>query len=141
MSEIILSIGAARALHLAAQGLLAHIRSHGPVRSSDFERSGGKADAKAGSWWEWKPEKRSLEVSFTCGALMIARRHNFQRVYDLAERVHPEWDDERMPSPAQVQQSFALRAVKALGLARAEPAAPAGCLAALLAGEAALDGA
>jgi uncharacterized protein YcaQ len=95
--------------------LLAHIRTKGPVRSSDFERS----DGKAGGWWEWKPEKRSLEVLFTSGALMIARRHNFQRIYDLAERVHPEWDDAKMPALPDVQRIFALRAVKALGLARA----------------------
>ena len=95
--------------------LLAHIRSRGPVRSSDFERS----DGKAGGWWEWKPEKRSLEVLFTSGALMIARRHNFQRVYDLAERVLPGWDDARMPALAEVRRTFALRTVRALGLARA----------------------
>jgi hypothetical protein len=95
--------------------LLAHIRSNGPVRSSDFERS----DGKAGGWWEWKPEKRSLEVLFTSGALMIARRHNFQRIYDLAERVHPEWDDAQMPALPEVRRTLALRAVKALGLARA----------------------
>lgn len=95
--------------------LLAHIRTHGPVRSSDFERS----DGKAGGWWEWKPEKRSLEVLFTSGALMIARRHNFQRVYDLAERVHPAWDDAQMPSLPEVRRRFVLQSVKALGIARA----------------------
>lgn len=99
--------------------LLAHIRTNGPVRSSDFERSDGKTGAKAEGWWEWKPEKRSLEVLFTSGALMIARRHNFQRVYDLAERVLPGWDDAALPSLIEVRRSFALRAVKALGLARA----------------------
>jgi len=95
--------------------LLAHIRTHGPVRSSDFERGDGKANG----WWDWKPEKRSLEVLFTSGALMIARRHNFQRVYDLAERVLPGWDDARMPALPEVRRTFALQAVKALGLARA----------------------
>ena len=95
--------------------LLAHIRTKGPVRSSDFERT----DGKTGGWWEWKPEKRSLEVLFTSGALMIARRHNFQRVYDLAERVLPGWDDARMPSLPEVRRSFVLQAVKALGVARA----------------------
>jgi len=95
--------------------LLAHIRSNGPVRSSDFERS----DGKSGGWWEWKPEKRSLEVLFTAGQLMIARRHNFQRVYDLAERVLPGWSDERLPALADVRRTFALRTVKALGLAKA----------------------
>ncbi len=95
--------------------LLAHIRTNGPVRSSDFERKGSGAPG----WWAWKPEKRSLEVLFTSGALMIARRQNFQRVYDLAERVHPDWDDARMPPLAEVCRTFALRTVKALGLARA----------------------
>ncbi|RJG17029.1 winged helix-turn-helix domain-containing protein [Massilia cavernae] len=91
--------------------VLDHIRRNGPTRSSDFERT----DGKAGGWWEWKTEKRSLEVLFTSGALMIARRHNFQRVYDLAERVHPEWDDSRMPPMAETRRQFVLRTVKALG--------------------------
>lgn len=97
------------------QGVLAHIRRHGPVRSSDF----GRSDGQAGGWWEWKPEKRSLEALFTSGALMIARRHNFQRVYDLAERVHPAWDDSQMPSMQETQRQFVLRAVKAIGLCKA----------------------
>ena len=95
--------------------VLEHIRANGPVRSADFERS----DGKGGGWWEWKPEKRALEVLFTTGALMIAERRNFHRVYDLAERVLPGWDDSRMPSMDETRRSFALRAVKALGLARA----------------------
>jgi uncharacterized protein YcaQ len=95
--------------------VLAHIRTHGPTRSADFERTGGKA----GGWWEWKSEKRSLEVLFTAGALMIARRHNFQRVYDLAERVHPAWDDSQLAPLATVRREYVLRAVRALGLCKA----------------------
>jgi uncharacterized protein len=94
--------------------VLQHIRSNGPVRSADFERT----DGKAGGWWEWKPEKRSLEVLFTAGELMIARRHNFQRVYDLAERVLPGWDDSRMPGMEETRRELALKTVRALGLAR-----------------------
>lgn len=95
--------------------VLEHIRTHGPVRSADFERT----DGKAGGWWEWKPEKRSLEVLFTAGRLMIARRQNFHRVYDLAERVLPDWDDARMPSMDATRREFVLRTVKALGVAKA----------------------
>ncbi|NRR32392.1 winged helix-turn-helix domain-containing protein [Oxalobacteraceae bacterium] len=95
--------------------VLAHIRSNGPTRSSDFERS----DGQSGGWWGWKPEKRSLEVLFTAGELMIARRHNFQRIYDLAERVLPGWDDSRTPTMEQTRRTLVLQAVKALGLARA----------------------
>jgi uncharacterized protein YcaQ len=97
------------------KAVLAHIRQHGPTRSSDFERT----DGQSGGWWEWKPEKRSLEVLFTSGALMIARRHNFQRVYDLAERVHPTWDDRHLPPMAETRRRLALKAVRALGVAKA----------------------
>lgn len=98
-----------------AAALLAHVRENGPVRSTDFERSEGKG----GGWWEWKPEKRTLEALFTAGELMIARRHNFQRIYNLAARVHPDWHDGLMPPLDEVRRSFVLHAVRALGLARA----------------------
>jgi uncharacterized protein YcaQ len=95
--------------------VLEHIRIKGPTRAADFERK----DGKAGGWWEWKPEKRSLEALFTAGKVMVARRQNFHRVYDLAERVLPGWDDSRAPSMLEVRRQFVLRAVKALGLAKA----------------------
>jgi uncharacterized protein YcaQ len=95
--------------------VLEHIRTHGPTRAADFERT----DGKSGGWWEWKPEKRSLEALFTAGKVMVARRQNFHRVYDLAERVLPGWDDRQTPSMEQVRREFTLRAVRALGLAKA----------------------
>jgi uncharacterized protein YcaQ len=95
--------------------LLAHIREHGPVRSSDFVR----ADGEAGGWWEWKPEKRALEMLFTAGKLMIARRHNFQRIYDLSERVLPSWDDSQLPDEEETKRALVLKAVRALGITKA----------------------
>ena len=95
--------------------VLEYIRQHGPARSSDFERT----DGQSGGWWSWKPEKRSLEVLFTAGRLMIARRENFQRVYQLTERVLPHWDDAQMPSMEATRVALVLKAVKAMGLARA----------------------
>jgi uncharacterized protein YcaQ len=95
--------------------VLAHIRANGPTRSSDFERT----DGAAGAWWGWKSEKRSLEQLFTTGQLMIARRHNFQRVYDLAERVHPAWNDSQLAPLADTRREMVLRAVKALGVCKA----------------------
>ncbi|PYS51497.1 MAG: hypothetical protein DMF68_04220 [Acidobacteria bacterium] len=97
------------------KGLLNFIRKHGPVRSSDFART----DGKAGGWWEWKTEKRALEMLFTAGELMIARRHNFQRIYDLRERVLPSWDDSLLPSEEEARRALALLAVRALGIAKA----------------------
>jgi uncharacterized protein YcaQ len=97
------------------EAVLEHIRVNGPTRSSDFERT----DGQSGGWWSWKPEKRSLEVLFTTGALMIAARHNFQRIYDLAERVLPHWDDSQLPAEEAVRRALVLKAVKAMGCVRA----------------------
>jgi uncharacterized protein YcaQ len=95
--------------------VLTHVREQGAVRSADFERQ----DGQAGGWWEWKSEKRALETLFTAGELMIARRHNFQRIYDLRERVHPSWDDAKLPATEDVRRELVLRAVRALGITTA----------------------
>ncbi|MGO2464854.1 MAG: DNA glycosylase AlkZ-like family protein, partial [Serratia proteamaculans] len=64
---------------VAIDALLQHIETGGPVRSADFS-----AEKKGNSgWWDWKPEKRHLEILFTAGKLMVAERRNFHRVYDL----------------------------------------------------------
>lgn len=96
--------------------LLDYVRARGAVRASDFERT----DGKAGGWWEWKTEKRALEMLFTAGELMIARRQNFQRVYDLRERVLPTWSDEQLPPVEDVRRALALKAVRALGVTTAK---------------------
>ena len=94
-----------------------HIEKHGPCRSIDF----GKRDPNTPTgWWGWKPEKRSLEVLFSMGELMIAKRQSFQRVYDLRERVHPTWDDKKhLPSLLECERQLMLNAIKALGCAKA----------------------
>jgi uncharacterized protein YcaQ len=92
--------------------LLAFIRERGAVRSADFAR----ADGKSGGWWEWKTEKRALEMLFTSGELMVRRRQNFQRVYDLRERVLPSWHDGRLPPFEEARREMALKAVRALGI-------------------------
>jgi uncharacterized protein YcaQ len=95
--------------------LLEFIREHGPVRSADFVRT----DGKASGWWEWKTEKRALEMLFTAGELMIARRQNFQRIYDLRERVLPSWHDGLLPKIEEVQRELTLKAIQALGITTA----------------------
>lgn len=92
---------------------LAYVRDNGPVRSSDFTRT----DGQKGSWWGWKPEKRALEMLFSAGELMIARRHNFQRVYDLRERILPTWNDEQhLPTIDEARRTLLLKSVLALGI-------------------------
>jgi len=69
--------------------LKSHIAENGPVRSADFSHP-RKGES---GWWEWKPHKRHLEGLFTAGEVMVVARRNFQRIYDLTERVMPHWND------------------------------------------------
>jgi hypothetical protein len=95
--------------------LLRFIRENGAVRASDFKRT----DGKSSGWWEWKTEKRALEMLLTSGDLMIARREKFQRVYDLTERVLQSSNAVSTPSAEEVHRESAMKAVKALGITTA----------------------
>ena len=96
--------------------LLTHIREHGAVKASQFRRASGNS----AGWWQWKDEKRWLEAWFALGELMIARRENFQRVYDLSERVLARAQVEATTlAPAAAQHERMLGAVHALGIAQA----------------------
>lgn len=99
----------------AADRILATIRDNGPVRSADFERKNGKSNG----WWDWKPEKELLECLHTSGELMTARRENFQRLYDLRERVLPNWQALPPVSPDEMRERLLLKAVRALGITQA----------------------
>jgi len=61
------------------------IVSGGAVLSRDLKAD----DHKSGGWWNWHPNKTALEYLWRTGKVGIARRENFQKVYDLVERVLP----------------------------------------------------
>jgi uncharacterized protein YcaQ len=65
--------------------ILETVRREGPVAASDLEESG----PRGGPWWGWSDGKRALEYLFWSGKLTTATRRNFERVYDLPERVLP----------------------------------------------------
>jgi uncharacterized protein YcaQ len=74
--------------------ILQRIQIEGPLRARDF------ADTRQvnNGWWDWKPAKQALEQLFMRGELMVSGRQGFQKVYDLPERVLPDWVDSSMPS-------------------------------------------
>jgi hypothetical protein len=94
--------------------VMARIQAEGALRSSHFESNGQR-----GPWWDWKPAKHALEHLYNTGDLMIANRVNFQRVYDLRERVLPAWVDTREPSPEETNRYQLERAARALGIGEA----------------------
>jgi uncharacterized protein len=90
--------------------VLARIREEGPLGSRDFEGNG------SGGMWNWKPAKMVLDALWDRGDLVIAGRRNFQRAYDLAERVIPKpWLDAPAPTEDETLREWALLAVGARG--------------------------
>lgn len=94
--------------------VLKRVREEGPLTAQDFEPAAGK---KRAGWWDWKPAKAALELLFWRGDLMIAERRNFQRVYDLRERVLPQGVDTSMPDEGELGAFLVRRALRSLGVA------------------------
>jgi uncharacterized protein YcaQ len=64
-----------------ASSILDRIRKDGPLRSSELE---GRT---ASGWWNLSVAKKVVSALWSSGALAVRERKNFQRTYDLAERV------------------------------------------------------
>lgn len=67
----------------AARTLRRRIRQEGPLRSLDMEGRSSRG------WWDLKVMKKIATALWSSGELAIRERKNFQRTYDLAERVIP----------------------------------------------------
>ena len=90
------------------------IRAEGPLGASDFEKP---ASFKTG-WWDWKPAKQALEILASMGELMVTRRQNFQRIFDLTERVLPPDVDTTPPTDEELQRFMVRFALNTSGVLR-----------------------
>lgn len=97
--------------------VLTRIRKEGALASKNFVPPPGTT---RGTWWDWKPSKRALEILFWQGDLMISERRGFQKVYDLTERVLPSDTNTTPPSDEDLGRFHVRRALNGLGVARAK---------------------
>src|SRR4030095_4656279 len=93
------------------QYVIDRIKDEGPLQSRDFEHP-----KKRGTWWDWKPTKHALEYLFHTGTLMVKSRRNFQKVYDLAERILPPGIVTTEPSAEEHSAHLIMNAVRANGI-------------------------
>ncbi len=94
-----------------ARDLVRRIRDEGPLRSADLEGDGGRG------WWDHKLAKKVATALWSSGELAIGERVNFQRTYDLAERVIPEDARRRSLTTAKALETLLLRALAGHGWA------------------------
>ncbi len=94
--------------------VLHHVRDRGPVMARHF---GGDEKKRADGWWDWHPAKTALEYLWRTGALAVARREGFQKVYDLAERVIPAHYRQAAPSTGELIDWACRGALDRLGFA------------------------
>ena len=68
-----------------AEAVLQEVRDRGPLSAREVS----DAVSRGGTWWSWSDAKVALEVLFATGEVTVAERVNFERRYDLPERVLP----------------------------------------------------
>jgi len=96
------------------KSVMKRIADEGPLMSKDFE-----GEKKMRGEWSYKPTKRALEYLFMQGELMVPKRINFHKVYDLTERVLPEGVNTNKPDPEEYSRFLVTRFLKANGLGMA----------------------
>ena len=91
-------------------------------RSAPADRSAPpncrRAAGARGAWWGWSDGKQALEWLFWAGRVTTATRRNFERLYDLPERVLPPRIVEApTPDEADAQRALVRLAARAMGVA------------------------
>jgi uncharacterized protein YcaQ len=89
----------------------------GPIRASETGTV-ARAERRPGAMWNWHEGKRALEYLFFAGEVAAAGRVNFERRYDLPDRVlPPEVLHAPTPDEADAQRELVRIAARALGVA------------------------
>lgn len=95
--------------------VLSEIDRRGPLSAGELETEHTKGQ---GGWWGWSDGKRALEWLFWAGLITTRTRRNFERVYDLTDRVlPPSVRDAPTPDRASAQRALLMTAAAALGVA------------------------
>ncbi len=99
--------------------LIAEITERGPSTSRDLDD--GLPREKVNWGWNWSETKQALEYLFFSGDLAVAgRTSQFERLYDLPERVLPaDVLDAPTPAPADAYRELVRRAAISEGVATA----------------------
>lgn len=99
--------------HQLLKKVLKEIELNGPMGAKDFKSQKNRP----GGWWNWKPAKIALEMLYWNGELMVTERRNFQKIYDIRERVLPTHVNTNLPEDHEITRFHLIHALKAMGVA------------------------
>ena len=98
------------------EAVLQEVRDRGPLSAREIS----DATAVGGTWWSWSDAKVALEALFATGDVTVAERVNFERRYDLPERVLPAAVVLAPPvDEDEARRELLRRSARALGVATA----------------------
>ena len=93
------------------------VAERGPISAGELS-IGGKS---TGPWWGWSEGKRAIELLFRQGRVAVAGRRNFERLYDIPERVFPDAVLRAgAVAPSDAKKALILRAARAMGVGTAK---------------------
>ena len=97
---------------------LEEVRAHGPLTADDLPEPLGSVRRMTDKWgWGLAVRRQVLEAHFGFGRLAVAdRRPNFQRVYDLSERVIPAKHRRRVVGREEEQRELLRLAARSHGV-------------------------
>jgi hypothetical protein len=95
--------------------ILNELKRNGPLPSRYFE------DKAAEGWYStgWTSERnvsRMIDFLWLQGTIMVAGRQGIQKLWDLSERVLPEWTPRETLSEREMVYRAAQKAIRALGV-------------------------
>jgi uncharacterized protein YcaQ len=102
-------------VEMGAESILAHerpdfieeiyerVRERGPLSAGELS----EGERRSAPWWGWSETKLALEYLFWSGRISARRRTNFERVYDVSERMLPA-EVLAIPTPSEDDAKRAL---------------------------------
>jgi uncharacterized protein YcaQ len=101
--------------------ILRDLRAHGPRLSRQFDVEGLHPEGWVSTGWtSGRNVSRMLDFLWTRGDIMVAGRSGGQKLWDLTERVLPEWADRAEIDAETVTCRAIQHAVRALGVAKTQ---------------------
>ncbi len=99
--------------------ILAELRRGGPRPSRYFEEMGiPSVHWVSNGWTSGRNISRMLDYLWMQGRIMVAGRAGLQKLWDLSERVLPEWTPRERLSEREATRRAVQKSLRALGVAR-----------------------